>query len=193
MEPTADDAEDDSLGALEECCLRNVGLSPTDHLINVACGASELPERLSAFLKHPLTQINLRVGRKPPFGGRDESADLVSFFNVFTQIHDAQMYACLQEAKRLLKPDGKIVFSFLDYEVPLHWESFAASLAEAVRDQAPLSFLNRATLEAWAMHLELSLDYLYSGEVNWMQPMLAGDEQADARSFGQSVAVLSKA
>ena len=108
-------------------------------------------------------------------------ADWITFFGPFLELTDAETFGRLQAAKLHLKPDGRIVFSFLDYDVPQHWQIF--------RQPNPPHFLNRATIEAWALHLGMTLEYHYSGEVRWLQPLQSG--AVEASGFGQSVMVLA--
>jgi len=182
--------EDDAAEALEESALLNLGLQPEHNVVAVGCGAGRLSSRLAPFLKGKFV-----VAAEPPLSVETGTADWVTFFNVFTHILDEHIYQYLEDAKRMLKPDGRIVFSFLDYDVPQHWQFFADAVADQRPDRTMVRLLNRQAIEAWAMHLGLSLEYHYSGEVKWMQPMRGGEEAAwgDAQMFGKSIAVLAKA
>jgi len=142
------------------------------------------------------------------------SADWITFFGPFVHLTDPEIFHCWEVAKPALKPDGRLVFTFLDYDVPAHWRIFrdaancpppaqpagdsdpAPEAGEgqlapsASREQlAPPHFLNRATVEAWALHLGLSLEYHYSGEVNWLQPLQSG--AVEAIGLGPSLIVLT--
>ena len=206
--------EYDAVGALEESALLNLGLRPEHTVVDVGCGTGRLSSRLAPFLKgkfvgtdvlpEALEYARKRANRpdwefvvaaEPPLPVETGTADWVTFFSVFTHILDEHIYQYLEDAKRMLRPDGRIVFSFLDYDVPLHWQFFAGAVADKRPDRTMVRFLNRPAIEAWAMHLGLSLEYHYSGEVKWMQPMRGGEEAAwgDAQMFGKSIAVLAKA
>jgi hypothetical protein len=148
-------------------------------------------------------------------------ADWILFFGPFLQLTDVEIFRRLEAAKLLLKPDGRIVFSFLEYDAPHHWQLFRQSVGgarppgmldptpeqsteptsepsavEADGEQpappqsAPFHFLNRGTIESWVLHLGLTLECHYSGEVRWLQPLQSG--AVEATGFGQSVAVLAQ-
>jgi hypothetical protein len=142
--------------ALKDAALLNLGWQPDHVVIDASSGL--MPESAAA------------------------SADWITFFGPFIQMPDPEVYHCLEQAAAALKPDGKLVFTFLDYDVPAHWQIFRESAA-------PPHFLNRSTIEAWAMHLGLSLEYHYSGEVSWLQPLQSG--AVEAIGLGQSLVVLS--
>jgi ubiquinone/menaquinone biosynthesis C-methylase UbiE len=59
---------------------------------------------------------------------RDASADFIAFFSVFTHLARNECLAYLKEAKRVMKPDGKIVVSYLDPSAapPSYWYAFFA-------------------------------------------------------------------
>jgi ubiquinone/menaquinone biosynthesis C-methylase UbiE len=59
---------------------------------------------------------------------KDGEADFVCFFSVLTHLLHEQGFVYLQEAKRVLKPGGKIVFSFLEFAVPDHWAVFEGTV-----------------------------------------------------------------
>ena len=57
--------------------------------------------------------------------------------------------------KRVLKPDGRIVFSFLEFQMPSHWTVFASTVKDMRgRNEHPLNvFMERNAIQAWAEHL----------------------------------------
>jgi SAM-dependent methyltransferase len=66
---------------------------------------------------------NCRISRE------DASCDVVVGFSVITHLLDEEAYEYFVEAKRVLKPGGIAVFSFLDFGSPAHADSFFAHAA----------------------------------------------------------------
>lgn len=124
-------------------------------------------------------------------------ADFVCFFSVFTHLTHEDAFRYLSEAKRVLKPGGFVVFSFLEFYIDSHWEVFRQSLAHS-RPGAHLNqFMDRHAIAAWAHHLGFNLELINDGD----KPHIPLDEdltwhdgrvERDYGSLGQSVAVLSR-
>ncbi len=49
---------------------------------------------------------------------KESVADMVVFFSVATHMLNEEFYVYLLEARRVLKPKGRIIFSFLDFRFP---------------------------------------------------------------------------
>ena len=91
---------------------------------------------------------------------------MVCFFSVFTHLLYEQSYLYLQEARRVLKPNGKIIFSFLEFAIPVHWELFQSAIDGAHGPAQPLTiFLSRDAIHAWAKRLELKVEHIQDGDV----------------------------
>jgi SAM-dependent methyltransferase len=187
--------------ALQHAALLNLGWRPDQVVIDASSGelpsappdptSSAPPVSSTASSETVLPDTAAASNTVPPAPAAPVVwADWITFFGPFIHLADVEIFRRLEAAKRLLKPDGRIVFSFLEYDVPHHWQLFRQSAGQPVSPQpAPLHFLNRATIESWVLHLGLNLECHYSGEVRWLQPLQSG--AVVARSFGQSVAVLA--
>jgi SAM-dependent methyltransferase len=169
----------DVIGRIEVAILRHYGLKQDDSVIDVGCGSGRLAKPLSAYLRgrysgfdvvDDLVEHARAVVQRPDWRFEaidhigipepDGSADMVCFFSVFTHLLHEQSYWYLQEAIRVLKPGGKILFSFLEFREPAHWAVFTGTLAQAkAMMNTPLNvFLSREAILVWAEDLGLQIE-----------------------------------
>lgn len=176
--------EFEATGFLETETLKYFGLQKGSYLVDVGCGSGRLAKPLSEFLTGrylgtdvvpELIEYARKITNRPDWRfetsdglnipEKDETADFVCFFSVFTHILHEQTYMYLQEAKRVLKPGGKIVFSFLDFAVPMHWQVFETNIKDIDTNSYPLNmFLSKDAIRAWAGHLELTIEGIWDGD-----------------------------
>jgi SAM-dependent methyltransferase len=186
------------IGEIEKKILVDAGLEPQHHILDIGCGSGRLAKALISYLDHdgcyygtdvvqemldyacrncPLEWFFICLDDSSvPFPA--QSFDFVCFFSVFTHLLPEESYGYLLEAKSVLKPGGKIVFSFLEYDT--NWPVFESTFA-AYRNGKPAphlnTFLGRDAIEAWATNL--GFDWV------WL-------EGADKEGLGQSVCILRK-
>jgi SAM-dependent methyltransferase len=191
------------IGAIELGILQHYGLRKSDYLIDVGCGSGRLAKPLSAWLEGPYLGIDLvgdlviharELCRRPDWRfemiehisipEHDGRADMVCFFSVLTHLLHEQCYWYLEEAKRVLRPGGRIIFSFLEFREPGHWSIFENTLQDARSGGThPLNvFVERSAIEVWAWHLDLVVDEFRS----------ASNPVTPAGPLGQSLCVLSR-
>ena len=208
----------EAVGELEFQLLRHFGLQPSSYLIDVGCGSGRLSRPLASFLdtgqylgidvvpdllhhaRRTTGRSNWRfeVAEGLTIPEVDGAADMVCFFSVFTHLLHEQSYAYLQDARRVLKPGGKIILSFLDYRVPEHWSVLEFNIRNLTLKCHPLNvFLSPDALEVWASHLGLHIEALHQGHVPFIplvRPVVFDDGrmQENVGSFSQSVCVLVK-
>jgi len=207
----------EAVGALEFCLLKQQGLQPQHTVIDAGCGSGRLATQLKDYLTG--TYVGLDVvpelfryaqqacersdwkfyqapGTTIP--ERDASADFVTFFSVFTHLQHEEMYRYLADAKRVLKPGGKIVFSFLEFRIPSHWFIFEHSVKDARPEKVLNQFIDRDMIREFASHLGLEIEEIHDGHI----PHIAldrtvrwdsGQEMHGMGNLGQSVCVLRHA
>jgi len=208
--------EFEMVGILERQLLIQCGLGKDGYVIDVGCGSGRLAKPLSDYLSGKYLGIDIvpemvdyarkLVGRTDwrfevapglSIPEEDGKADIVCFFSVFTHLLHEQTYIYLQEARRVLKPTGRIVFSFLEFAMPSHWDRFERSLNESNPHRKPLNmFISRDAIKAWAAHLGLAIVGLHGGEKSFIsvpRPITLQDGRVlrGQSVFGQSVCVLA--
>lgn len=64
----------------------------------------------------------------------------------------------------VLKPTGKIVFSFLEFRIPSYWAVFRSNLADLGTAGHLNQFNERNAIEVWAQHLGMRVLELSDGD-----------------------------
>ncbi|MBY0299325.1 MAG: class I SAM-dependent methyltransferase [Methylobacterium sp.] len=189
-------------GAVERAVVRHAGLKDGDALIDFGCGAGRLAMALRAemridYLGIDVVETLLRYarGKCPDYRfvrnhalsipAPDASADMVSAFSVFTHLLHAETYIYLEDMHRVLRPGGRVVFSFLEFAKDFHWAVFDDTVTAQKRSTVPHlnQFIERNAIEVWAKRLGYASVGFISGEdAPW----------PDAPALGQSIAILHK-
>ncbi len=128
----------------------------------------------------------------------EASADFVCFLSLFTHLLHEDIYRYLAAAKRVLKPSGRIVFSYLDFAVPSHWAVFEQTLADRDPDRVLNQFISKDGIASWCQHLRLEISAIHDGHVPWINLVKSfhyvdGRKASGIVEFGQSVCVLTHA
>ena len=210
--------EFEAFGIVELEMLRYYGLQPEHSLIDVGCGSGRLAKPLASYLRGPylgtdvvpeLVRYAQKLCGRPEWRfatvdgltipAIDTHADMVCFFSVFTHLLHEQSYRYLEEAKRVLKSGGRIVFSFLDFAVPAHWTVFEATVEDArAGGEHPLNvFVDQTAIRAWALHLELEVIEFRDGSDRFVPIpgvllLDSGEALEGTASLGQSICVLQR-
>jgi SAM-dependent methyltransferase len=205
-------------GILHKEMLRFYGLEPHHSVVEIGCGAGKLAIPLSREHPGPYLGVDLvpdlvdyarakcarpdwrfEVVSGLSVPAADESADMVCLFSVFTHMLHEQTFIYLKDIRRVLKPGGRIVFSFLEFRMLNHWTVFEGTVRDAeMANEHPLNvFLDRDAITAFAERLELRIDEFRDGIEPFVplpHPLTLDDGSVmeGLGYLGQSVCVLSK-
>lgn len=205
-----------TVGRLEFALLRELGLHDSHSVVDIGCGSGRLAVQLSALPGLCYVGVDVvpdllahaqKLCRRPDWrfvqtaGTRipceDHTADFVCFFSVFTHLLHEDSFRYLREATRVLRPGGRIVFSFLEFHIFSHWSAFELSVDHEAEQQPLSQFIGRDAIEAWAHHLGLVVEHVFDGDkphIEIDEPVVWQDGRVmrDRGALGQSVAVLRK-
>ncbi len=143
----------DRIGRIELGVLLMEGLSEGSTLVDLGCGTGRLAvhavpclsrghyigidisptmlerarSRLAAVVPRPLGRVSWLHQRTQTFALPDASADLVCAFSVFTHMEPEDCYLYLRDARRITRPEGRLVLSCLTMDLPAAREIFLAS------------------------------------------------------------------
>lgn len=205
-----------NIGRLERALLEHLRLRADHCVVDVGCGSGRLAAQLSPIA--PLRYVGTDVvpdllKHAAKITGRTDwkfvqtdgieipcensSADFVCFFSVLTHLLHEDSFRYLREARRVLKPGGLIVLSFLEFQIYSHWTVFDHTVNQS-RPGDPLNqFISRDAIAAWAHHLDLVVENIWDGDkphipidedIVWQD----GQAMKQMGALGQSVAVLRK-
>lgn len=207
--------EFDAVGRLLKETLIFHGLKKDHYLVDVGCGSGRLAKPLSEYLTGKYLGIDVvpglveyarnLVGRSDwrfevaqglKIPEADAQADMVSFFSVVTHLLHEEAFVYLREARRVLKPGGKVVLSFLDFRVDGHWEIFHTNIRDIGVGSKPLNiFIAPDMLREWAKRLDFEVEVIKDGDVPYIplsEPITFenGKVWNELAPFGQSLCVL---
>jgi len=205
----------ENMGYLLRCLMQWAGLKPEHSVVDVGCGTGRLAYQLSQWglkdyrgfdiVKGLLKEADRRVGnpgyqydlvKQEKIKVRPDTTDFCCFFSVFTHIPHHNTYRYLVDALRLLKPGGRVVFSFLSYDCEFQWPMFAYMVAN--RAQEPITqFMADSQLKVWSERLGAKLVAHESGHLGFFPierevELESGVKMEGLGSIGQSVCVLEK-
>lgn len=208
----------EAFGVIQRNMLVHYGLRRADSVIEIGCGSGRLAAPLGGYLDGPYVGLDVvpalleqaRTATNRPdwrfdaaqdfrLPAADGSIDMVCCFSVFTHLLHEQTYLYLEEAARVLRPGGRIVFSFLEFAMDFQWNVFEATVAQQRHGTGhPLNmFIERSAIAAWARHLGLDITDLRNGDAPFVplaEPVTldTGVVMVGQGNLGQSICVLAK-
>lgn len=192
----------EEIGFIEAQILRHSGLRSGMSVLDLGCGSGRLAYALSrteiaisyvgidiiqSLLDYAATKApghyRFLLNRELSIPVESASIDIACAFSVFTHLLHEETYLYMQDIRRALRPDGRLVFSFLEFAEPSHWSVFANMVEnKRVTAAAPLNtFIERSTIEVWARQLGYAVQQFISGS----------EAVPDGRALGQATVVLT--
>jgi ubiquinone/menaquinone biosynthesis C-methylase UbiE len=162
----------DEIGQIAAEIVIQCGATNSSSIIDLGCGSGRLAKQIGIrlpqiqYLGIDVVQelLDYAATRTPPhfryllnyaqnIPVPDASVDMVVAFSVFTHLYHEESFVYLRDIKRVLRPGGAAVFSFL--ETATHWPVFEHLVAGAGRPRASelTMFMERPQIESWADHL----------------------------------------
>jgi ubiquinone/menaquinone biosynthesis C-methylase UbiE len=208
--------EFEAVGVLEYSLLLQKGLHADHNIIDVGCGSGRLAFQLRDYLVGQYVGIDVvpelyryaqEICKRPDWRfytapglaipEPDGWADFICFFSVFTHLRHEESYKYLEDARRVIKPGGKIIFSFLEFAMPSHWTIFQDAMANQLPDSVVYQFMSRDAIEAWAAHLQLRVIEIADADEPSIKLDRAirlenGNEIEERGNLGQSYCVLTR-
>jgi SAM-dependent methyltransferase len=191
-------------GAVEGALLCAAGLRDGMSLIDFGCGSGRLAwvlgqlplrlayfgidvdERLLAYAKSKSPpHFRFAVNHALNIPASDASADMVCAFSVFTHLRHTETYVYLRDIRRVLRPGGRLVFSFLEFAQPKHWQTFHDTAAAELHGGPPHlnEFIERSVIDLWCEKLGYRREAFIDGDAApWGKP----------GPLGQSAAILQR-
>ena len=191
-----------SVGQIEVDLLRYFGLKNRMFIIDIGCGSGRLAHALGkagtfeylgidivqslldyAAMKSP-KHYKFKLNRTLDIPTTSEAADFVVAFSVFTHLLHSETFIYIDDMKRVLRPGGIAIFSFLEFSEPAHWWAFEAEVqVRRTGGEGHLNtFIDRGTIAIWAQRLGFEVEAILSG----------ADAPWGGNHLGQAVAVLRK-
>jgi len=192
----------DLIGGIERDALIHAGLRDGMAVVDLGGGSGRLAHALGQrmhieYFGVDIIEELLRYARtKAPENYRfvlnraltlpadDASADMACAFSVFTHLLHAETHLYLEDMRRVLRPGGRVVFSFLEFAEPDHWPVFEATVGGQRTSTAPHlnTFVERDAIGLWCRKLGYECEaFIDSGVAPWGGP-----------SLGQSLAILRR-
>jgi ubiquinone/menaquinone biosynthesis C-methylase UbiE len=186
----------DEIGAAQAELLCRLGLRSGMSVVDIGCGSGRTAKHLGRLLPQlnylgtdvVQSLLDYAASQSPPgyrfllhqqlnIHAPDATVDMVVAFSVFTHLLHEETFAYLEDARRVLRPAGQVIFSFLEFAQPDHWTVFRDMLhhqRNGTRTHLNM-FLERPAIEAFAQALGLRVEVFMFGP-----------------PLGQSIALLRK-
>ena len=191
----------DKVGEIEADVLRHAGLSHGMSLLDMGCGSGRLAHVLGktglvldytgidiiqnlldyAASKCP-AEYKFIMNRQLSWPLADNSVDFACGFSLFTHLLQHETFIYLRDLRRVLRPAGRVVFSFLEFAAPAHWGTFEHTVDSSLAGTPSHlnMFMERTAIEVFGGKLGYRI-------VEYLEP----DQSVSSEGhLGQSVVIM---
>ena len=194
----------EQFGLKEAEILQYAGLRDDQSLLDFGCGSGRLAWALGQknisidYCGIDIVKTFLRYAKKksPPdyrfilnrslsIPLPDASFDMASAFSVFTHLLHHESYNYLEELHRVVRPGGTVVFSFLEFSEPTHWEMFQYTIRAYRKARLPHlnQYIERSQIKLWSEKIGYQdASFIASTDSPW----------GNTGAIGQSLAILQR-
>lgn len=190
------------IGDIEKNVVIYSGLKDGMKLIDYGCGSGRLANSLAKTLKIEYlgvdvvedllqyakskspSEYNFLKHQELNIPADDSSVDMICAFSLFTHLLQAETYIYMEDMYRVLKKEGRLVFSFLEFDIPSQWTVFELTVTQQKSSNIPVlnMFMEKNVIQQWANHIGFKVIEFINGDINHF----------DGKALGQSVAILEK-
>jgi ubiquinone/menaquinone biosynthesis C-methylase UbiE len=203
------------IGAVERRLLEMTGLKPESYIIDIGCGSGRLAQALSGKQNLGFLGIDVvprlieycrrelrpdwrfEVSENFTIPERNDAADFVTAFSIFTHLLHEETFAYMREAYRVLKPGGMLVSSFLEYRIEAHQKIFLSAEKSKHTERPLIVFNDRGSFEFFASEIGFVTTEFIDGSdpfVTFESPetLVDGKVITGKKPFGQSLCLMRK-
>lgn len=214
-EDAVGDGDFDWIGQLEMRLLQLEGLTPEDTLMDFGCGSGRMSVHAIPWLNKGhyigvdishsmLSKAQHRVGMTTPgptcrvswvqqsdttFAFPDHHIDYICVFSVFTHMEHEDMFKYLQDARRVVRPGGRLILSCLPMNLEVARDIFIRSAEDNIEHRwSKIRNVTTSTdlVETIAKMAGWIPKHWYAGN----EPNISYPGTTELYAFGQSVCVL---
>ncbi|TCK42718.1 methyltransferase family protein [Paraburkholderia sp. BL8N3] len=197
-------ADYNAVGKTELNILKAAGLKSGMSVFDLGCGSGRLANALGksgmklSYLGTDVVQDLLDYAatktpshyryvlhRELSVPAETSSVDIACAFSVFTHLLHHETFIYMDDILRALKPGGRLVFSFLEFNTVAHWTVFERTVADQRANKLPVlnTFIERNAIQVLAQRLGFTVDRFIEGM----------ETVDDSDYLGQVTVILSKA
>jgi SAM-dependent methyltransferase len=189
-------------GNIEKDVLLYAGLKNGMSIIDFGCGSGRLASSLGNDYNLNYTGVDIidellqYAAKKSPANfkfiknlkleipAESESADMICAFSLFTHLLHEESYIYMEDMHRVLRKDGILVFSFLEFECTSHWPVFMTTVNQQRKSILPHlnTFIEKSVIKKWTEILNYDVVEIIDG----------GDKRFNGKALGQSICILKK-
>lgn len=191
------------IGQIELNILRAAGLKSGMSVFDLGCGSGRLANALGksgieleylgtdvvqdlldyAETKTP-SHYRYVLHRELSVPAETASIDIACAFSVFTHLLHHETFIYMDDIRRVLRPGGKLVFSFLEFHTVSHWTVFEQTVAAQRASNTPHlnTFIERNAIQVLAERIGLRVERFIEG----------AEKVGGGEALGQSTVIISK-